>query len=77
MVHERSGEDRAPRTLEVKFFEDGRISLSSLGGGMPVSIIMSIEEAEDVMNGLRTTLEDHYTEQFANHYYRPFGTDKE
>lgn len=57
------------RKLEITTGADGRIVLTSLGGGMPVGIRMTIDEAETVMNELRTALEEHWTREFTKLYY--------
>lgn len=52
------------RSLEVKLKDDGTIAVLSLGGGMPVGIYLDVDEAEDVMNGLRTVLERYWRGEF-------------
>lgn len=52
------------RTLETKLTDDGRIVILSLGGGMPVGIYLDVDEAEDVMDGLRTVLERYWRGEF-------------
>lgn len=48
--------ENGERRLEIIRAQDGRIVLSSLGGGMPVAIRMTDAEARSVAQALRAAL---------------------